>query len=148
MRPTLAQQGIIIHYELSQWDATRNDETARMIDKWFTLANGAGEYVVCISNFSGALIKGKIFDKFTPCLSQILARLHDKNSTLIWLEPTDSNAKKGLIPKIFEWLNKYIPWLSSADKTEVFPSVEYQMKNPINKCVHKTGLQVQRFERN
>lgn len=148
VRPILAQQGIIIHYELDQWNATRNDETARMVDKWFALANGAGEYVVCISNFSGALIKGKIFDDFTPCLSQILGRLHDKRSTLIWIEPVDSNAKKGLIPKIFEFINRSIPWFHSADKTKDFPSASYQMKNPINEHVHRTGVQVQRFERN
>ncbi|MCP5127474.1 MAG: hypothetical protein H6973_18125 [Gammaproteobacteria bacterium] len=146
-RTILADQGIIINYNLTQWDATRNDETAKMIDEWFKLASDACEYVVCISNFSGALIKGKMFDDFTPCLSQILARLHDKKSTLIWIEPINSNAVKGLIPKVFKWLNRYVPWFSNVHKKGEFPSAEYRMSNPINQHIHQTGVQVQRFVR-
>jgi hypothetical protein len=130
LEPLLAQQGIIIKWALYEWDATRNDETAKLIDNWFALASDSDEYLVCISNFSGALIDAGMFDDFKPCLEQILARLHDKKSTLIWIEPTSSTTKKRLLPKVKDFFRKRVPWFLGDKKVEAL-TFEYSMENPL-----------------
>lgn len=147
LQPELQLQAINVSLVLERWDATRSDHTARLIDRWFALSEGAEEYVVCISNFNGALIGAGILDAFTPCFEQILGRLYNKKSTVLWVEPATASAKEKLFPKIAAFLKKRIQWFASASKAVGPIAATYQTQNPLDKYVHGSGVQVQRFER-
>jgi hypothetical protein len=147
LEPLLDKQAIVVNLLVEQWDATRSDETARLVDHWFAMAAGAEEYVVCISNFNGALIGAGLLDAFTPCLEQILGRLYDKKSTMLWIEPPASSAKNKLFPLLAVFLRKRIPWFSFTTSTDEPISAIYKTRNPLNDHVHDSGVQVQRFNR-
>lgn len=143
----LQLHAINVNLLLEQWDATRSDHTARLVDRWFTLSQGAEEYVVCIANFNAALIGAGLLPAFTPCLEQILGRLYNKKSTLLWVEPPTASAREKLFPRIAEFLKKRIPWFASKSKVDGPIFAKYQIQNPLNAYVHGSGVQVQRFER-
>lgn len=147
LQPELQLQAINVSLILELWDATRSDHTARLVDRWFALSEGAEEYAVCISNFNGALIGGGILDAFTPCFEHILGRLYNKKSTVLWVEPATASAKAKLFPKIAELLKKRIPWFTSTSKAVGPIAATYQTQNPLNSHAHGSGVQVQRFER-
>lgn len=145
--PLLQLQAISVNLILEKWDATRGDDTARLVDRWYKLAEGAEEYVVCISNFNGALIGAGLLDAFTPCFEQILGRLYNKKSTLLWVEPATSSAKEKLFPRIAAFLRKRIPWFTSTTGVDEPITARYQTKSPLDGFVHGSSVQVQRFKR-
>ena len=147
LQPELQLQAISVSIVLELWDATRSDHTARLVDRWFALSAGAEEYVVCISNFNGALIGAGILDSFTPCFEQVLGRLYNKKSTVLWVEPATASAKEKLFPRISAFLKKRVQWFTSASKLDGPISAKYQTQNPLDGYIHDSGVQVQRFER-
>ena len=138
IRPYLSENSISISYESMIWDATRGDHTAALIDAWFELANERAEYVVSVTNFTGALIGAGIFDDFSPCLNQILSRLHNKKSTLLWVEP-NSNATEKLTKKLMNLIKNTINWFTKTGEEEKFFRSNYEMINPLNSNKFKTG---------
>jgi hypothetical protein len=147
MRPQLATVGILVTWHLVSWDATRADSTANLVDQWFANSVEAGEFFVCLANFSGALTSTGMLGKFMPSLEQILGRLHDKKSTLFWIEPTSEKVKTKLLPRILEFLKRRIPWFASPADEPEFLSADYKMEDPLNGNVFETGLEVQRLVR-
>ena len=148
LRPLLDSHAIVVNSHLEKWDATRNDQTAKLVDEWFALANGAEEYFVCVSNFSGALIGAGLLDDFKPCLEQILGRLYDKTSTLLWVEPSRTSAVKlKLIPKLKDFFVRRISWFLNASEPTDPEFADYSMKNPLDGHVFTSGVEVQRFNR-
>lgn len=145
--PLLESQAVSVQLKLQAWDATLGKDTACLLDNWFEMAAGAEEHVVCISNFNGALIGAGILDQFTPCLNQILSRLYDKKSTLLWVEPETKSAKTKLFPKIAEYLQKFIPWFASSAGVTSPMAASFLTKNPLNDFEHKSTVQVQKFNR-
>lgn len=146
IEPFLGENAISIQYDSMIWDATRNDHTAQLVDKWFSISKSTSEYVVCVSNFTGALIGAGILEEFKPCLSQILARLHDKKSTLLWIEPGSKSTNK-LKEKLLDFFSSAIKWFVGPSKDEGFLSSKYTMINPLNGNEHVSSVEVQRFER-
>lgn len=142
----LAKNGISVELESMIWDATRNDHTAKIVDRWFDMSSSSGEFVVCVSNFTGALIDAKLFDTFSPCLSQILARLDNKKSTFLWIEP-ESNSTKTLVKKLSSYISKFVKWLKNSDGEGDSLQVNYSMVNPLNNSVHYSSVHILRFER-
>jgi len=147
LKPLVAGVGIDVNWELLEWDATRGDSTANLIDQWFAESSGAGEYVVCLANFSGALADAGAFVEFSPSLEQILGRLHDKKATLTWIEPRSSKIKKKFLPKIIEFFKERISWFFSPSGSSRFISATYQIEDPLNGRVFESGVEVQRFLR-
>lgn len=148
LREPLEQQGILMQWDAEIWDATRGDHTARLVDRWFALNPLEGEYFVVVSNFSGALSVGSILDEVTPCLEHILARLHNRKSTVLWIEPASVSARERLIPKIWDFFKRRIPWFSSSVSADSpIPFAEYNVCQPIRKVIHPSGVAVQRFHR-
>ena len=146
IKPFLNENGIALKYESMIWDATKNNQTAKLVDKWFMASKSHGEYIVCISNFTGALKDANIFDKFTPCLSQILARLDDKKSTVLWIEPSSKSTSK-IVTKLLKYFSSAIEWFKKTSLGDGFLSSQYTMINPLNKNEHSSSVEVQRFER-
>lgn len=142
----LNENSISVQYDSMIWDATRNDHTAQLVDKWFSKSKPTSEYVVCVSNFTGALIGAGILEEFKPCLSQILARLHDKKSTLLWVEPSSKSTNK-LIGNLVDFFSSAIKWFKGYGKGEGFLSSKYTMTNPLNGNEHPSSVEVKRFER-
>lgn len=147
LKPIVSGLGIDINWQLEVWDATRADSTAKLIDQWFAASSGAGEYVVCLANFSGALINAGEFDQFSPNLEQILGRLHNKKSTLIWVEPNSVTVETKLFPKIIDFFKKRIAWFISPTSDSDSMNASYQMEDPLSKHAFRTGVEVQRFVR-
>lgn len=148
LRPILAKHGVEINWQTKIWDATRSDSTAKLVDDWFAFSSGAGEYVVCISNFSGALTDAGLFEAVKPSLEQILGRLHDKKSTLLWVEPTSPSLKAKFFPKIVNFFKQRIGWFASATKKNDFQSANYKMEDPLTSNTFDSGVEVHRFVRN
>lgn len=146
IEPFLYENSISVQYETMIWDATRNDHTAQLIDKWFSISKPSSEYIVCVSNFTGALIGAGILEEFKPCLSQILARLYDKKSTLLWVEPGSKSTAK-LIDKLLDYFSAAIKWFVKSDIDEGFVPSKYTMVNPLNGVKHPSSVAVQQFER-
>lgn len=146
IEPFLNENSILVTFESMDWNATRNDHTAQLVDRWFDISKPTSEYVVCVSNFTGALIDGGILEEFKPCLSQILARLHDKKSTLLWIEPSSKSANK-LVDKLLKYFSVAVGWFKSLGGGNEFYSANYVMINPLNGCEYSSGVTVQRFER-
>lgn len=147
LQPTLEGYGIAISWETVLWDATRADSTALLVDRWFALSHGAGEYIVCVANFSGALATAEAFEEFSPSLEQILGRLHDKRGALLWVEPSGRQVQKKIIPRILGLLSKRMPWFSPASGSSAFTSAKYQAEDPLNKNIFPSGVEIQRFVR-
>lgn len=147
LKPIIASYGIDIKWETVLWDATRADSTARLVDQWFAASTGAGEYIVCVANFSGALASADAFEEFSPSLEQILGRLHDKRGALIWVEPSGTKVKTKILPRILGFLSKRISWFSSATGDAVFTSAKYQTVDPLNGNIFPSGVEVQQFVR-
>ncbi len=144
--PILSDLAISVQHETMLWDATRNDHTAGLIDRWFNISKANSEYVVCVSNFTGALIGAGILDDFKPSMSQIFARLHDKTSTILWIEPASKSTSK-LIGKLLKYLSSAIQWFKSSGKNDGFINSKYIMVNPLNNKEYPSSVEVQRFER-
>lgn len=148
LTPVLEHHAIVINFHLEKWDATRSDQTASLVDHWFKLAEGAEEYFVCVSNFSGALIGAGLLEDFKPCLEQILGRLYDKKSTLLWIEPSRSeDVQKKLIPRIKQFFVRRISWFHDSSVSDAPVFANYSIKNPVDGYVHTSGVEVQRFDR-
>lgn len=140
-------EGITIRFSVTEWNGTQSDATAKLIDEWFVLSDGAEEFVVLVSAFSGHLKNATTFAEFSPCLEHILARLHGKRATVLWIEPKMDQAAN-----LFQWLKNLFlkltgrfqaPWGSPPESK----SAGYQIANPLNQQVHKSGLVVQSFTR-
>ena len=147
LEPTMKKCGVEINWRTQLWDATRADSTAKLVDEWFVASGKVHEYVVYIANFSGALKEAGFFDEFKPSLEQILGRLHDKKSTLIWVEPISDTVKSKFLPKILDFFKKRISWFSTGSSNPTFMSGTYSLKDCLNGKVFSSGLGVQRFER-
>ncbi len=144
-----AAQGIHISWETVAWDATRGDSTAQLIDRWFKLAADATEFFVVVSNFSAALNNAGTFDSFSPCFEQILARLHDKKSTVLWIEPATKGAKSGILKRLPSFIESRIKWLRERfeNASEAPAEAEYALEHPVSTAKIQTNVVVRRFER-
>ena len=147
--PKAASQGITVRSAAVEWNATRSDQTAALVDQWFAAAVDATEYFVVICNFSGAIKNNEQFANFSPCFEHILARLHDKISTLVWLEPQTKSAKRGVFKWAFDFI-KHRKWWFSGNAEDREPSTaaaEYELQNPVSLKSFASNVLVQRFDR-
>lgn len=144
-----ASQGITLLWETNQWDATRGDQTASLIDRWFAISANATEFFVVVSNFSGALNNAGAFEAFSPCFEQVLARLHDKQSTVVWIEPMTKSAKTGVLVRLSQFFSSRIRWFTSANPnpTQSIAESKYEMEHPVSGKAFPTNVAVHRFER-
>lgn len=142
-------QGITLVWHGLEWDATRGDHTARLIDRWFAACPTANEYFVVVSNFSAALHNQSAFAAFSPGFEQVLARLHDKQSTVIWVEPASKSAKTGVLAWLSDFITKRISWFgkSSHEDSNSLPEAEYQLEHPVSGDAFRSNVVVHRFSR-
>lgn len=146
LQPSLTKNGIECVVQFRLCDATRNDHIASLIDDWFDLSSTNSEFIVFISNFSGALSEVGSYEAFEHSLSQIMGRLSGKKSTLIWLEP-DSNKSTKLWKRLKNSLASALSWLTKRYSHSSHDSVKYTMKNPLNDNTFPGRVTVQRFVR-
>lgn len=142
--PYLEKHGIMVVYSSMVWDATRNDQTAELVDNWFELSNSSSEYVIFVSNFTGALSNNAMFESFAPSLSQITARLYNKKYTLVWIEPK-KRSTDSFFKKLFKHALIALPWLNRNDDNVT--GLHYKMVNPLNKTEYPSGVIVKQFNR-
>lgn len=145
--PCLIRNGINVEFKSMIWDATRGDHTAKLVDEWFAMSSPSSEYIVCVSNFAGALIDAGLFDDFSPSLHQILSRLHGKKSTLVWVEPVYSGTKK-LAEQLKHYFSSFLKWFKNSDGEGSVLKANYKAINPLNGYEYSSSVHVQRFERN
>lgn len=143
-----AREGIIVSRTTKPWDATKSNSTASLVDDWFFVAQTASEYFVAVSNFSGALSSQNRFAEFKPCFEHILARLHNKRSTVIWIEPASKSARVGLFSWITDFISSRISWFSHRlTEGGSVPTSDYEIEHPLNAKRFRTNIVVQQFER-
>ena len=140
-------EGIHLSLATSDWDATQTDVTARLIDEWFMRSQQAEEFVVLVSNFSGDLKNATTFDSFSPSLEHILARLHGKRSTLLWVEP-EMKSTPGFLRRLTGFFSALIkrfrvPWESKAPDL----AARYQIAHPLKQHVHDSNVTILNFTR-
>jgi len=142
-------QGINLVWETQEWDATRGDQTARLVDRWFTICRTANEHFVVVSNFSGALHNQGALNAFSPCFEQVLARLHDKQCTVVWVEPATKSAKSGVLAWLPDFITKRITWFikSGSEDANSLAEAEYQLEHPVSGLVFRSNIAVHRFDR-
>lgn len=147
--PLAASEGITLKAFSQIWDATRGDQTASLVDRWFLECNGAQEHIVLISNFSGALNTANQFDLFTPNLHHVLARLHDKTATLIWLEPATNEAKRSVFEKLKVFFSKFVPWFAGGNDGSVLDAAtsSYGLAHPVNGNIFGSNVMINKFTR-
>ena len=107
-----AQHAITVQWNSQVWDATRTDQTARLVDNWFGSSPAGAEHFVMVSNFSGALSTEKIFGPVMHSVEHIVARLHDRKGTVVWVEPASSTATRKVFPLIAKYFRTSINWFS------------------------------------
>jgi len=144
IHPAAQAQGIKLSWDLQVWDATRSDQTARLVDDWFAKSGYAKEFVVIVSNFSGALKNAGAFEAISPCFEQILARLHNKSSTFLWIEPAITAVKKGLRARVLEFFKIRIPWFLVEEHKDTLQA-DYEMRNPVNGIIFRSNVVVEGF---
>ncbi len=150
LEPHAAKEGINIYWATADWDATRADSTAELVDTWFRDTAGAVEHVVLITNFSGALHNQGAFEAFTPSFEHILARLHNKKGTLIWIEPATKSAKRGLFARVLGLLTIRVPWFSSgtsAAGANAVREADYSVEHPVNGSAFRSNIAILKFDR-
>jgi len=86
--------GIRIRLNTLSWDATNPDTTAGLVDEWFRNSLDSREYLAVVANFSGEAGRG--FGRFARSFQHIDERLHDKQSTIVWVEPGMPGARSFL----------------------------------------------------
>jgi len=144
----MSSQAITINWQMKQWDAFSAVSAAALVDEWFTHAATASEYVVIVANFSGALTEANKFEEFKPCLESIVARLYNRNATILWIEPATTKAQKLLsdwLPTFFgKRLGAFILKKILGGKSK---QAGYSMRNPLSTNDFKTDVVVQRYVR-
>lgn len=139
IQPHLRLQGIHVQLQTLCWDATRADQTANLVDHWFSQAEGSEEYYVLVANFSGAATRG--YNKFENSFRHFHERLHNKPSTVIWVEPTMKGALK-FLSKIRKFIAE-IPWFGSVLNGCL--SHEYRWFHPLQEKSHPCRLMVEKY---
>jgi len=143
-----AQHAITVQWNSQVWDATRTDQTARLVDNWFGRSPAGAEHFVLISNFSGALSTEQIFGPVMHSLEHIVSRLHDRKSTVVWVEPASLTAQRRVLPRILEYFRRWIPWVSpETSPGSPIPTAEYQVCHPVTQLIHSSSVAVQQFHR-
>ena len=140
-------EGICFRFSVAEWNATQSDATAKLIDDWFTQSEGAEEFVVLVSSFSGHLKSAAAFAEFSPCLEHIMARLHGRRATVLWIEPEMKQAES-----VLQRLKQFVAALASRFRVpwgspQTSRTARYQMAHPLNHGVHRSSLVVQSFTR-
>lgn len=141
LHPWLAKFGIQTTFASQQWDASREDHTARIVDSWFASAASAEEYFVLISAFSGT--GANRFKEFERTFSHVSARLYDKRSTMLWVEPTTNKARSFLdkVGQLFARIPGFKS-LGNGDETKTF-----NWRHPITSTIQTGHISVQRYTR-
>ena len=85
IHPWLLSQGISLKLKQSIWDASREDNSAALVDTWFKYSQPTSEHLVLVAAFSGAGASN--FEYYENSFRHFAARLHDKFATMLWIEP-------------------------------------------------------------
>jgi hypothetical protein len=140
--PELSKQGILITYQTQEWRAEEPITSAGIVDEWFAMSPMASEYYVFICNFSG---ESKLhFHNFERSFQHIAERLHNKKSTMLWVEPGSMRSARGFFSKLFNLFRK-ITWFRDAEKA--IPQDEYEWFCPIKREKFPAHVMLLRYRR-
>jgi len=141
--PICKRQGIEINWETHYWNAAELNTSAELTDHWFKQTNEIGEYIVLISLFSGYASENP--SELQRSLEFISARLYNKKSTILCIEPKWSASHKYFsnITNLFE---KVIKWFNLANSN--VEHSEFKWFHPVkNSVVKRATLIVRKYSR-
>jgi hypothetical protein len=115
--PIADSVGITVKASSFSWDATDDRDTAAMLDYWLKNTQDASDHVVAVLNFSGEMHKKENFEKFEPCIRQILGKLYQKQGAALWMEPKTQESTNNLTKNIFAMLSR-VPYLGEWFKVQ------------------------------
>jgi hypothetical protein len=148
LQPVASEVGITIAFRTMHWDATNDVDTAALIEQWFSSSGSASDHVLGILNFSGDLHKPENFERFEPCIRQVIGRLlYDRQGALLWIEPATNEATKGLTSKLKKMISR-VPYLDElfglTDETRT-RSASFNAKHPFSQETVKTQVYLPLF---
>jgi hypothetical protein len=140
-KPIVKQQGIEVEWAKFEWDATRDNTTALVMDHLLDLNSTSKEYLVLICAFSGA--GKKLFNEFEFSLRQIESRLDSKRSTTLWIEPKEG--KDGFLFRAGNLYNKISGWLKKEEKTVT--DTTFSWCHPFTKKIIQGTMSVRKYSK-
>jgi SAM-dependent methyltransferase len=126
VRAPLADVGIRLTEEYSEWDVTDDYSTARLMDTWLTRSSGCEAYLVFVSAFGG--FAQDHFTSVQTAIRDILVRFHDDRQILVvWIEPA-MRANTRWFPKLTELFTRLFRGRGEARGHG--PEVKFQWRHP------------------
>lgn len=127
-----------------QWDATSVPSTNQLCDDWFAFAGEEiNEYLVLVANFSGA--GTSLISQIRPSLDHIMARLSNKKSTLLWIEPGGQRGRS-FLAKIAKFLSSFT-WLGRDNAAEAPVSHDFRWWHSLSGRELPGSVAVHRYRR-
>ncbi len=133
--------GIIVHFTPFLCDVRKPETTAALVDHWFQASENSEEFLAVIANFSGEA--GRSFSEVKRSFEHIHERLHDKTSSVIWIEPEMKGAKTYL--NKIKRLMESISWFTSSENISY--EYEYKWFHPFQRRKLPCRIIVQRYVR-
>ncbi len=134
--------GITVVFNKTIWDASQPCETSALVDRWFDLTKDAEEYLLIIANFSGEASNN--FNKYQRSFQHVFERLHNKVSSILWVEPGMKSAKPYL-NKIHDIVIKYASWFIMNRHEPI--NHQYNWHHPFKHVIHPCNILVNKYER-
>lgn len=125
LSPHLAAVGIDVSLNTRIWDAKDVQQTNTLLDDYLGGCETHNEFLVLITNFSGA--SKKLLDDFEESFRLIWIRLSSqaaRSSTILWIEP-EMTASKSLFKRISDLMKPYNWFIKTPDKKDSFLRCEY-----------------------
>jgi hypothetical protein len=137
--PIVQESGVRLNWHTVEWDATKDNTTAQVLNHLLDNSCTPKEYLVFISAFSGS---GKnVLEGFEHSLRQIESRLHCFKSTTLWIEPKEGES--GFLRSIAIMLEKAKDWFRKKEKH--LSGTGFKWFHPLTNKIHTGTMSVKKY---
>lgn len=140
-RRWLEKEGIRVSWTTQEWDASDLVSTTKAVDAWFKQTSDFEEHIVLIAAFSGAAANN--FKHFEDSFKQIAARLHDRESTILLVEP-ESNKALAFLSKLDKLFGNVFSKLFGGSPTL---TASFKWRHPFKNETPTGHISVVQYER-
>lgn len=140
----LSTRGIRLQWQTLAWNAEEEPTTAAIVDHWFTQSPTSEEWVVLVAAFSGEATKtDELLAAFGRSFQHIMALLHDRRGTALWVEPASNKGNK-----LFRFLGRMVrPLLKSWFKEAEYGEHRFSWQHPFRSIVPEGGIRLLHHKR-
>lgn len=137
-KPILAQQAIELNWDTFEWDATKENTTALVIDHLLDTNYRPNEYLALYSALSGT--GNKLKQDFERTFQHIESRLDNKKRTVLWIEHKGGGGS--FVQLIINKL-KSLSWFKRAK--EDCSTADFRWHHPFSKQIHSGSIYIERY---